>query len=219
MHEVELKNDQTYNGVSLEQKDDHMNADLEAKQSSFEKTRFDYCLMIWDQEAGRKQILETKAQLYLTFVTAFLTVIYFSLPFLGVLQGFMNTDKIDPIWRVTLTVLLIALGLAILFSLVAVMMAMRVQTYRPKYPTRPFQALFTPRSDQFEEESEVGLLHFIARTAIIAVEKNKACNDEKAKWVKGASYGILISVILLALLVGISVYLQVYVVATIAAGM
>jgi len=187
-------------------------SDLKAKQLSFEKTRFDYSTKMFENEATRKQSLETKAQFYLTFVTAFLTAIYFSLTFLTALQGFMNNKMVGPAWKVAITVLLIGLGIALLFSLFAVLFAMKIQNYNSEYPARPYSSLFVPNPDRFEEDNEAGMLRYIARVAIEALEKNKDFNDRKAKWVEGASYGILVAVILLALLVGISVYLQVYVI-------
>src|SRR5260370_11302169 len=187
-------------------------SDREAKQLSFEKTRFDYSIKMFENEGGRKQNLETKAQFYLTFVTIFLTAIYFSLPYLTALQGFMNNKMVSPTWKVAITVLLITLGIALLFSLFAVLFAMKIQNYKSEYPARPYSSLFVPNPDKFEEDSEADLLHYTARIAIEALEKNKEYNDRKAKWVEGASYGILFAVIILALLVGISVYLQVYIV-------
>jgi uncharacterized membrane protein (DUF485 family) len=187
-------------------------SDLEAKRLSFEKTRFDYSTKMFENEATRKQNLETKAQFYLTFVTAFLTAIYLSLTYLTALQGFMNDKMVGQTWKVAITVLLIGLGIALLFSLFAVLFAMKIQNYQSEYPIRPYSSLFVPNPDKFEEDNEASILHYTARVAIEALEKNKDFNDRKAQWVEGASYGILVAVILLALLVGISVYLQVYVV-------
>lgn len=187
-------------------------SDLEAKQLSFEKTRFDYSTKMFEKEATRKQSLETKAQFYLTFVTAFLTAIYFSITYLTALQGFMNNKLVDPAWKVAITVLLIGLGIALLFSLFAVLFAMKIQNYKSEYPAGSYSSLFVPNPNKFEEDNEAGMLYYTAKVAIEALEKNKDFNDRKAKWVEGASYGILVAVILLALLVGTSVYLQVYVV-------
>jgi uncharacterized membrane protein (DUF485 family) len=186
-------------------------SDLEAKRQSFEKTRFDYCSKMFENEASRKQNLETKAQFYLTFVTVFLTAIYFSLPYLTALQGIMNSKMVSPTWKGAITILLIGLGIALLFSLIAVLFAMKIQNYKTEYPTRPYSSLFVPNPDNFEEENEADMLHYTARIAIEALEKNKDYNDKKARWVEATSYVILFAVIILALLVGISVYLQVYV--------
>ena len=60
------------------------------KEVSFAKTRFDYNTKMFEREVSRKATLETKAQFYLTLYTAFVAAIFFSLPFLTVLQGFMN---------------------------------------------------------------------------------------------------------------------------------
>ena len=174
-----------------------MEADSEANLLSFEKTRFDYIMKMFDKEASRKQNLETRSQFYLTLITAFLTAIYLSLPFLGILQSFMHNAKVDPSWRVAITVLLTALGLALLFSLIAVLLSMRLQYYINEYPNQPFRSLFTPKPEEFERDNEAGLLRFTARVVIEALEKNKILNDKKAKWVKWASYGIIFSVIIL----------------------
>jgi len=185
--------------------------DPEKKQLSFEKTRYDYSLKMFENEASRKKNLETKAQFYLTFVTAFLAGIYLSLPYLTVLQGFMHNNRVDQTWRVAITMLIIALGVGLLFSLLSVLLAMKIQDYRTEYPKLPYPALFSPKNE-YEENNEAELLKYTAKEAIIALQKNKKYNDRKAQYVKGASFGILFAVLMLTLLVGISVYLQVYVV-------
>jgi hypothetical protein len=184
--------------------------DPEAKQLSFEKTRYDYSIKMFENEASRKKDLETKAQFYLTFVTAFLAAIYLSLPYLTTLQGFMHNNSIDQTWRIAITVLLVGLGVGLLFSLLAVLFAMKIQEYRAEYPLIPYPALFSPKN--YEENNEAELLKYTAQEAIRALQKNKDYNDRKAQYVKGASFGILFAVLMLTLLVGISVYLQVYVV-------
>ena len=186
--------------------------DPEKKQLSFEKTRYDYSIKMFENEASRKQNLETKAQFYLTFVTAFLTAIYLSLPYLTVLQGFMHNNRVDQIWKIAITVFILALGGGLLFSLISVLLAMKIQNYRSIYPLLPYQSLFTPTKDKYEENDEAGLLRYTAEEAIIALKQNQEYNDRKAQYVKAASFGILFAVLMLTVLVGISVYLQVYVV-------
>ena len=187
--------------------------DLKKKRLlSFEKTRYDYCVKMFETEVSRKQNLETKAQFYLTFITAFQAAIYLSLPYLTVLQGFMHNIIVPPLMRVAITVLMIALGAGLLFSLVAVLLAMKIQNYVSDYP-QPFStSLFSPNKAPFKAGDEADLLKSIAQTITIALDKNKRYNDMKARYVRAASYGILFAVIMLTLLVGISVYLQVYVV-------
>lgn len=187
-------------------------ADPEAKLLSFEKTRYDYCTKLFEREVSRKQTLETKAQFYLTFVTAFLTVIFLSLPFLTVLQGFMHNSLIGIGWRDAITLLLIALGIALFFSLLAVLAAMGIQNYKTGYPVPTYSSLFVPNPGNFEEGNEADLLNFTAKNFISALEDNKMNNDRKAKSVEIASYGILAAVVVLAVLVGICVYLQIYVI-------
>ena len=185
--------------------------DSEKNQLAFEKTRYDYSIKMFENEASRKQSLETKAQFYLTFVTAFLTAIYLSLPYLTVLQGLMHSNGIHQAWKIAITVFICALGVSLLFSLISVLRAMKIQNYRAVYPLLPYQSLFTPTKDKYEEGDEAGLLRYTAEEAIIALQQNQKYNDKKAQRVNEASFGILFAVLLLTVLVGISVYLQVYV--------
>lgn len=182
------------------------------QEVSFAKTRFDYSSKMFEREVSRKATLETKAQFYLTLYTAFVTAIFFSLPFLTVLQGFMNNARVGQVGRIIITILLIALGLALVLSLITVLFAMRIRDYTTEYPSEPYSSLFVPNDANFKENNEAEFLTFTAQSMILALEDNKAFNDEKAKWVERASYGVLVSVLLLAILVGISVYLQVYIV-------
>jgi hypothetical protein len=111
--------------------------DPKTKHLSFEKTRYDYSIKMFENEASRKQNLETKAQFYLTFVTAFLTAIFLSLPYLTILQGFMHNNRVDQNWRVAITAFILALGIGLLFSLISVLFAMKIQDYRAIYPLLP----------------------------------------------------------------------------------
>lgn len=183
-----------------------------SKKLSFAKTRYEYSIKMYESEASRKQNLETKAQFYLTLYTAFVTAIFFSLPFLTVLQGFMHNPLISLFWKNAITVFIIALGIALIFSLIAVLNAMKIRDYIPEYPPELYRALFIPNPENFAEDDEADFLRFASQTPASAVDGNKKYNDVKARWVERASYGILASGFMLAFVVGISLYLQVYVV-------
>lgn len=167
-------------------------SDLEAKQLSFEKTRYDYSIKMFEREATRKQNLETKAQLYLTFITAFLTAIYLSLPYLAVFQGFMHNNSVDQFWRIAISVFLISLGSALLFSLIVVLLAMKTQPYKSEYPVPTERILFSPdKGTEYEENNEASLLSFISQIAITAMQENAKYNNRKAQYLEVASFGIL----------------------------
>jgi hypothetical protein len=187
--------------------------DPTAKQLSFEKTLSTYSASMFAQEANRKQMLEAKAQFYLTLITALLTAIYFSLPFLGVLQNIMHNSKVIPFWQVAITVLLISLGIAFLLSFISILQVIRIQEYHSGYPAPPGPALLAPGPDTFTVSDEVGLLHFTTRITLEALEQNRIRNNKKFIWAKMTSYCVLCSIIILSLFLSTSIYLQVYIIA------
>lgn len=182
------------------------------KQLSFEKTRFDYSTKMFDREVSRKQNLEAKAQFYLALVTGFLTVTSFSLPFLTALQGLIHNDKINLLWKLAITLALILLGLALIVTLFSVLMAMKLQAYQSESPVPTFELLFTPQATDYTENNETSLVHFTSRRVLEALDQNRQSNNAKAKWITVASWAIFVAVIMLAILLGLFISLQVYVV-------
>jgi hypothetical protein len=187
----------------------HMLPDPTAKHVDFEKMLSTYSSKMLEQEANRKQVLETKAQFYLTLISAFLTAIYFSLPYVNVLQNIVHRNTIPSFWKVTITGLLIAAGIAIFCSLLAILQVMLIQNYRSEYPLPP-SSLLVPGSDTFEADDEASFLHFTTRVALEALEHNRNRNNKKWLWAKRISYCVLCTVILLFCLLGLSIYLQIY---------
>lgn len=165
-----------------------------------ERARLDYCAKIFDREAERKERLERKSELYLSFVTLVLGALFLNLDSLADLRGLAGTG--GP-WGAVIRVVAAALGLSLLAALVSILAAMRLQRYKNEYPDRVITSLFAPDSRYLPMPDEPSLLRANAMSYAIALEHNSATNDRKARWVKAASLAIFAVVVCLAILLSV----------------
>jgi hypothetical protein len=63
--------------------------------TAFERARFEYCALGFQEESGIKEQLERKAEIYLAFITLFLGTVFLNLDFLLNLGGVL-TQSANP---------------------------------------------------------------------------------------------------------------------------
>jgi len=179
-------------------------------KSTFNKARYDYAAKQYDNQEARQRFLETKAQLYLTFVTAYLAAIFLSLPFIQMI-GSLLTQNIDNVWKWIIPASIVILAIALFCALWSVLMAIRVQNYRRPYPEQLVLSLFDLTNGYFLAQTEAALADATALTYAESTEHNASVNARKAKWVDWAGISIAVSMVALMVLLGTTVYLQLYI--------
>lgn len=174
-----------------------------AGDKELEKALYDYCAQLWERQAQRKESLEKKAQIYLSLVTLILGAIFFKFELLRsvgqVIAGGSTPVATASIWAATA-----ALGAGLAWTLLAVLAAVRLQSYKTEHPGRLVTSLFAPDSGYLEARTPGGFYHAAALSYALALEINKKNNDRKAAWVRRASYGALLSVTALAALLAVA---------------
>lgn len=181
----------------------------EAKDKiAFEKARLDYCVDLFNREEQRKEQLERKSQFYLSFITLFLGAIFLKADSLTLLRELAENEAIAGPLLTILYLSIIALGILILFSVMAILGVTRLWSYKGPYPEDIVDSLFSPGSDFLEENTQAQLNRAIALNFAIALDFNKSINDRKSKWIMVSSYGIFLAVAVFAILLAVIVYIS-----------
>jgi hypothetical protein len=164
--------------------------------------KINYCKDLYAMEMTRKETLERKTQFYLSIVSLFLSAIILKIDFFTSLQSTISNNTNDLI-GVVFKAISVILILSTLSSLIAILQAIRLQTYRT--PS------FMPLTDQlFKPDSiykdELTFLRDVAAMYAMAVEYNYEQNFNKAKCIKVASISVLTLVCSVTVLMGGSAY-------------
>jgi hypothetical protein len=180
----------------------------EPDQFKFEKARYEFCLRAYQSEVERKERLERKAQFYMSFVAAFLGALFLKEGQLSVLAKAINGLRLGPGVVAVIYSTVLVLGAGIITALLAVIRAMALQRYKKGYPLMLVSSLFAPYSEYFDAPTEESIYRANALELALATEFNSKSNALKARWIKRASIGVLVSLICLAVNLGIeAVYL------------
>ena len=177
-------------------------ASRKQKDEAFEEARYQYCLSIYERETARKDALERKAQLYLTLLALFVGAVFLKIDVLagiGDLLRFSETKSSDHAFLLGSA---LAFSLALLASLLAVLLAIRVRGYAIEHPSQLVRALFDAPS-AFLPEVDKATLHAEAAQALAtAFEEDRKLNDRKAGWISACSYSLFIMLLALAIFMG-----------------
>jgi hypothetical protein len=178
------------------------------ERAAFEKARLDYCQDVFNREEERREQLEKKAQFYLSFITLILGALFFKAENLTLLNVLIGSGGIAaPLITLTYATIIL-LGLSILFSVVAILGVTRLWSYRGPYPEDIVHSLFSPESNFIEEEKQEDFVRATALNFAIALDYNKSINDRKSRLIMVSSYGIFVTVALLAILLTLIVTLS-----------
>jgi hypothetical protein len=179
------------------------------EQVAYDKARYLYCLQIFNREEERREILEKKAQFYLSLVTLFLGAIFFRPEFLDLLANYLADKSISIYTKMGLYVSLITLAISLIVTLMAILKSIWLQSFMGEFPKNLFESLFDPESKFLDKKNEGGLYRATAMALAIALENNVTVNNKKLKWVKLSSYSIVTGVLSLAILLGIYTYVTI----------
>jgi hypothetical protein len=180
---------------------------LDEKQIAFEKTRFEYCVKIYDRELERKDNLEKRAQFYLSIVTLILGGVFFNIDFFNTIGNLIASNSSNSS-IVSLVYFFLGITIiALIVSIIGILQTMEVKRYKTAYPARIISSLFSPNSTYFEKESETDFLRATAMSYAIVLETNRKINDSKTIWIRATSFGIFTVVISFAAIVSLVAYL------------
>jgi hypothetical protein len=191
-------------------------------QIAIEKVRLDYCMDLFNREEQRKEQLERKSQFYLSFITLFLGAIFLKADSLLLLSELIDGETISAPLMTLLHGSIIALGILILFSVMAILGVTRLWSYKGPYPEEIVHSLFSPDSDfteiytqaeednQAEKNTQALWIRAIALNFAVALDFNKSINDRKSRWIMISSYGIFLAVAAFAILLSVIVYITMY---------
>jgi hypothetical protein len=177
---------------------------------AFEKARLDYCMDVFNREEQRKEQLERKSQFYLSFITLFLGAIFLKADSIILLKGLVENNTIAPPLIIILYLSIIALGICILVSVMAILGVTRLWSYKGPYPEEIVFSLFSPESDFVAQKTQVHMIRAKALNYAVALDFNKSINDRKTKWLMVASFGIFFAVIVFAILLSVIVYISIH---------
>lgn len=166
-------------------------------QTSFERTRYEFCVAAYEREWERKEILERKSQFFLSLITLILGAIFLKLDALESLRLIANQSQT---FQPVLHILVVVLVLFLLATIITVLMSMLLQDYMREYPKNIVSSMFDPNSRYIKQKTTPDLLETNAMNCALALEVNQRINDKKAAWVKISSICTLISTILLTLI-------------------
>lgn len=171
------------------------------KALDFERARYSYCKELFDKEVSRKEMLEKKAQYYLTLITLFLGAIFLNLKSFSEFLKIMSMSK--PLTQQAIYIILIFLCTSLLFSLFTILQSIRLRKWKSGYLSNAFKVLFSPDSKCLVDCSEIVLLQSSSLEYILAWEHNKQINDLKAKWTEHSSRLLLFAILMIFIIIGI----------------
>lgn len=160
-------------------------------RKSFEKSRLDYCIRLFEAEIAQKERIEKKAQFYLSFSAILLGAIFLKQDFLSELAKKFGYQYPDVILTTATYIFLSLLAMFMFLSLIAISGTIFIRTFKKGYPDALVTSLFSPSTKHFQRENEPSFLESSAKEYAIAVEINNKNNIRKGKWLQLASYGFL----------------------------
>ena len=178
------------------------------EKRSFEKARLEYCSKLYNREMQRKDLLEKKAQFYLSLLTLFTGALFFKLDFFQSLQKIISNHTVPQILVRVLYTSIPLVGISILVALIAILQSIKIKTYQDPSPKKVLDEWF--RKPTLTYEDELYWLRDISLRYAVAWEANHKVNNKKARWINIASYSVIFSVIFVAVFLGISSYLFIY---------
>jgi hypothetical protein len=169
---------------------------VNADENAFAKARYEYCFQLYKREQERKDILEKKAQFYLSLVTLFLGALILNVE---------NTEKILDLLQgsgffvdICSGVFFVSLG----FSLISILLSVHVRGYLIEHPVDLISTLFGSESGYLDANTELELYTSTAKSYALATESDRVVNEYKSKWVQISSLSIFVALLSFVILYG-----------------
>jgi len=179
---------------------------MKKEDIAFAKARYEFCVQIFQQEKENRETLEKKAQLNFSFITIFLGAVFLNIGFFGTLKDVLqNNQSALPTWVIYIPLIIFAVSL--FFSLIALITAVQIRSYRAEHPADISQLLFDKDSEYLADKTESELLNKLALGYSMAAEHNRKVNQSKAQLVQLATYLITAAVISLFLVLWFFVFI------------
>jgi hypothetical protein len=176
----------------------------EDKKLAFEKTRYDYCKNLFEKEVSRIDMLEKKAQTYLTLTALFIGAIFLNMKsFSEFLSTVQTSSRLSP---KVFYIPLILLCICLLGSLFSVLQSIRIRNWRGGYPVDITSTLFSPNSKYIHGSNEAEFFAMLALEYILAWDYNHNINNSKAKWTQISAHLIIYAALSIFILIGMIIY-------------
>ncbi len=184
-------------------------ASINLADINFVKARYEYCLQLYRIEQERKEIIEKKAQFYLSVITLFFSALVLKLDFIteiGQIALSKPSSKETIILYIVGGVFFISLVIALIFVLFSVHM----RGYLIEHPADLISALFNADSEYLATSTDVALYTSTAKSFALATESDRMINARKSEWVRLSSFFLLIAFLSFVIVFGIIVFLKLH---------
>jgi hypothetical protein len=159
----------------------------------FEKARFEFSKHLTESENERDQILETKAKFLFSLATLILAGLIIKLDLISdVIDDFEKTKNESLELFLFGQIFLVATGL--LFSIFCVFKVIWLRKYKSVIPQKPLSTLYSPDTNFYDGKEEKDFYDSVGQHFLTVLEANNKVLTNKAKWVRNAWIGLLITV-------------------------
>lgn len=174
----------------------------------FEQARLEHCIRVYNEEKIRREGFDKTAQYYLTFVTAFLAVLFLKIETLQSFSDLLATKGGQSLIWITY-ISLGAMLLSLLMALISILECIRVRRFSREFPSNPAIRFFSKNSPYSGQENEAAFIKITAMSYISSVESNFYITERKGLWIERAAYFILVSLFSFFVLYTILTYLTI----------
>jgi hypothetical protein len=162
----------------------------------FERERLQFCEKMYDVEKMRGELLERKAQVYLTLLTFLLGVLTLKLDsWQQICLSARQFARSHPVWGGLLVIEALVCAVAMAGSFLAIAMVLRPRSRGKPYPRDLVNVLFNPVNDDGTDKMAEKLLRNNAQQYALAVEINNRVNTEISKWALSLSLSCLTALV------------------------
>jgi hypothetical protein len=173
---------------------------VNADENAFAKARYEYCLQLYKREQERKDILEKKAQFYLSLVTLFLGALVLKVENIETIRSLLRNPQ-----KQTATILYISSAIflvSLAVALISILLAVHVRGYLIEHPVDLISALFSSEPGYLDANTELELYTSTAKSYALATESDRVINEHKSRWVQISSLSVFVALLSFVILYG-----------------
>jgi hypothetical protein len=173
----------------------------------FSKARYEYCLLIFNKEDAKQEILEKKTQYYLSIITLIIGAIFIKMDFLPTFQENRILQEVFII-RIIMILSLIVLFFALLISLFSIFQSIKVRKFINYYPEEIFDKLFNPKEGFLESNNRIEFYDNSAKCFSVAIESKKSIIGKKAFWLQVTAVCFSMAIISLSIFLALLLFVN-----------
>lgn len=197
--------------VDIQSVQDDSGKDEPSGEVRFRKTQLEYISKLYDREIERQSQLEDKGKWYLTFITTYVTALYLSVTFLGVVNTVIFSPTVEDVWRWLIGISLAALGATTCMALYNLFRIVAIREYASEYTFDAYDTYFVSGSPRHHMYStETSFLESVLKDYTFALEQRYKLNEEKSRYVREAARWVAYSLGLLVFFISTIVPFQAF---------